>query len=418
MRILIADDDESARVLLAAVLEPAGYEVIAVADGLKADAILQQPDAPQIAILDWRMPGLHGVEVARQARKRPTDNPPYIILLTGNTGNDNLVAGLSAGANDYLVKPFMSNELLARAAVGRRMIEMQNALNGKIEQLHFQAEFHRLAAEISADLAAVPSAAAFDQAVNAALVRLARLFAADRSYLFRFSADLSRMRITHEWVAPGISPQMAHVQNQPTDDLPWGTAQIFDKRPIKIADVSQLPPEAAAEKAELLRQDVRSLLCLPTIGAGGQITGFMGFDMVQRVHDWPPEQIAMLQPIANAIGAAVERLRAEASQQEALTRLERIAAHLPGVIYQYQLFPDGRSCFPYASEGIAQIYAVAPEEVRQDATAVSERLHPEDFDRVIASINASYESGEPWRDVYRVILPQQGRALAGGLRQP
>ena len=284
MRILIADDDQSWRFLLATVLESAGYEVIAADDGLKADAILQQADAPQIAILDWTMPGLHGVDVARQARTRPTDNPPYLIMLTARAGSADLVAGLSAGANDYLVKPFVADELLARAAAGRRMIEMQNALNVKIAQSRFQAEFHRLAAEISADLAAVPSEAAFDQAVNAALRQLGELFAADRCYLFRFSADLSRMSNTHEWVAPGVSSQMARNQNQAADALPWGMAQIFDKRLLQITDVAELPPEAAAEKAEFRRQDIRSLLCLPTIGPGGQLTGFIGFDMVNRAH--------------------------------------------------------------------------------------------------------------------------------------
>lgn len=88
-----------------------------------------------------------------------------------------------------------------------------------------------------------------------------------------------------------------------------------------------------------------------------------------------------------------------------MTPLEKIAAHIPGVVYQYQLWPDGRSCFPYASDGIREIYGVTPEQVREDASAVFEVLHPDDFDQIVESIRYSAETLDVWHLRYRVNLP-------------
>jgi signal transduction histidine kinase len=135
MRILIAEDDSTSRAMLAAALTKAGYEPVATADGAAAWAELQKPDAPKIAILDWMMPEMDGVEVTRRARAMPTNHPPYILMLTGRSQSAEIVAGLEAGANDYLVKPFNPDELGARVAVGRRMVELQAALLRKMGEL-------------------------------------------------------------------------------------------------------------------------------------------------------------------------------------------------------------------------------------------------------------------------------------------
>jgi PAS domain S-box-containing protein len=83
-------------------------------------------------------------------------------------------------------------------------------------------------------------------------------------------------------------------------------------------------------------------------------------------------------------------------------RLEEIASLVPGVVYQYRLYPDGSSCFPFASEAIEQIYHVTPDEVREDASKVFENLHPEDYDAVVSSIQTSAKNLTPWQHEYRV----------------
>ncbi|MEB3337102.1 MAG: GAF domain-containing protein [Leptolyngbyaceae bacterium] len=96
----------------------------------------------------------------------------------------------------------------------------------------------------------------------------------------------------------------------------------------------------------------------------------------------------------------------------------KLSEQVPGVIYQYRLYPDGHSCFPYASEAIRQIYEVTPEQVRQDATAVLERLHPDDLAAVMAGIQASSQTLQLWHQEYRVVLPQQGVRWLEGHAMP
>ncbi len=87
---------------------------------------------------------------------------------------------------------------------------------------------------------------------------------------------------------------------------------------------------------------------------------------------------------------------------EALRRLGKLASRLPGMVYEYRLFPDGRASMPFVSEGIAKLYRITPDEVREDASVMMSRLHPDDHERVVASILASARDLTPWRDEYRV----------------
>lgn len=135
MRILIAEDDVTSRMVLAGVLNKEGHEVTATVNGAEAWQALQRPDAPALAVLDWMMPEMNGLEVVRQVRALPTNRPPHLIMLTTKRDKDDIIAGLEAGANDYLAKPFHVGELRARIEVGRRMVELQAALADKIEEL-------------------------------------------------------------------------------------------------------------------------------------------------------------------------------------------------------------------------------------------------------------------------------------------
>jgi len=135
MNILIAEDDFTSRTLLARVLKNVGHEVVETVSGADALKKMLEPDAPRLAIFDWMMPEMDGLEVICRVRQRQTDRPPYLIMLTARGEKADIIAGLEAGANDYLAKPFNAGELRARVEVGRRMIEMQDALADKVEEL-------------------------------------------------------------------------------------------------------------------------------------------------------------------------------------------------------------------------------------------------------------------------------------------
>ena len=128
MRILIAEDDSTTRALISLVLKKGGHQVEKTTNGLEAWNALQQPGAPTLAILDWMMPEMDGLQVIRRVRSLPTDRPPYLIMLTSKTEKMHIIEGLKAGANDYLPKPFDAGELLARVEVGRHNVEMRGAL--------------------------------------------------------------------------------------------------------------------------------------------------------------------------------------------------------------------------------------------------------------------------------------------------
>ncbi len=135
MRILIAEDDIVSRKVLTSFLEKWGHKVIAVENGNDAIEILKGDNAPSFAILDWMMPEKDGTEVCQWLRKQDNGAFVYVILLTAKTEKDDIVAGLSSGADDYITKPFNQAELKQRVKAGERIITLETALQSKISDL-------------------------------------------------------------------------------------------------------------------------------------------------------------------------------------------------------------------------------------------------------------------------------------------
>jgi DNA-binding response OmpR family regulator len=135
VRILIAEDDVVSRHLLETTLTKWGYEVISTTDGMQAFDALSQPDAPSLAVLDWMMPGMDGAEVCQRARSLGTDRLLYIILLTAKGRKEDIVQGLTAGADDYIIKPFDRSELKARINVGERILRLEAELAARVKEL-------------------------------------------------------------------------------------------------------------------------------------------------------------------------------------------------------------------------------------------------------------------------------------------
>ena len=139
MRVLLADDDDFYRYAIRKALEGWGYEVVDVSDGMEALHVLQEEDRPKLAILDWMMPGMDGVNVCCRIRALKSLPYVYILLATSKDSKTDIIAGLEAQADDYLVKPFDLRELRVRLQAGQRIIDLQSALAVKQRELSHRA---------------------------------------------------------------------------------------------------------------------------------------------------------------------------------------------------------------------------------------------------------------------------------------
>ena len=138
-RVLAAEDNPVFQSMLRTMLTKWGYEPVVARDGAEAWQILQSPESPRLAILDWMMPGMDGVEVCRKVRAADREPYIYILLLTARTESQDLVEGMEAGADDYLTKPFNAHELRVRLRAGSRILDLQEELLVAREALREQA---------------------------------------------------------------------------------------------------------------------------------------------------------------------------------------------------------------------------------------------------------------------------------------
>ena len=135
MKVLISEDDPVSSRVLSTTLIKWGHEVTVTSNGLEAWDVLQGDDPPPLAILDWMMPDMDGLEVCRRVRREIRHAPTYIILLTARSRKEDVVEGLEAGADDFIAKPFDRHELRVRLQAGARIVELQRSLAERVREL-------------------------------------------------------------------------------------------------------------------------------------------------------------------------------------------------------------------------------------------------------------------------------------------
>lgn len=135
MKVLIADDDSITRKTLEASLNKWGYDVETVENGNDAFEVLNKENHPAVAIIDWMMPGLSGLDLCKKVKGLTSDNPPHLIMLTSKDLQEDIIEGLSSGADAYIKKPFFNEELHARVKAAERIVELQTSLKDKVIKL-------------------------------------------------------------------------------------------------------------------------------------------------------------------------------------------------------------------------------------------------------------------------------------------
>jgi phosphoserine phosphatase RsbU/P len=135
MKVLIAEDDDVARKLLEAIVRGMGHELVACSAGDQAWRVLHESDPPKVAVLDVQMPGLSGIQISRLLAERGDENPVHVILATGRTSREDVIAGLASGAADYIKKPFDRLELEARIRIAVQTVALRVELARRLAEL-------------------------------------------------------------------------------------------------------------------------------------------------------------------------------------------------------------------------------------------------------------------------------------------
>lgn len=197
------------------------------------------------------------------------------------------------------------------------LLRMMAAIGGQIGQfierkqsedaLRRRIDFEKTVANISTRFVTLSD---FNNAVFKSLAEAGRLSEASRAYLFQFRDNGKIMDNTHEWCAEGVASEIQHLQNLPAAMLPWLMENLHAGKVIHIADVSKMPPEAAAEKEEFKKQGIKAILILP-VYTEKELAGFVGFDNVVAIDPWHEEDIALLRIMAEIIGNAIARRQSE-----------------------------------------------------------------------------------------------------------
>ena len=274
------------------------------------------------------------------------------------------------------------------------------------ERERFDQRFRTLVAEIAAGFISADDDVRFEQRIDQALAALGGLFEVDRAYLFQFSRDQTSASNTHEWCAPGIDPQKQILQSVSVSDKHWWLDQWRQKRPIRIERVNQMPPEAAAEQGLLQAQSIRSLLCLPLFEENGQLLGFIGFDSVHSHRHWPPEQVDMLQAVADILAGALRRREVIEALAESELRFRELAEEARS--FRWQVDTDG--LYTDVDPMVENILGYRPEELVGKKHFYD--LTPEaDREEVRREGLQQIRSGRRFSAYENRILTRHGRAL-------
>lgn len=202
-----------------------------------------------------------------------------------------------------------------------------------------------------------------DDGINDALETLGEFAGVDRSYVFLFNSDGTRMSNTHEWCRAGIEPAMQGLQNVSADIFPWFVSQIRKHAVVHVPDVNNVPPEAAVERKEWQRESIKSLVCVPMV-SGGSLLGFVGFDRVREVKVWPDDEIALLRNFGQVITNALHRKKTEARLELLSTAVEQSTEGLAVIDL------DGR--FLFVNDAFASMHGYTAPEVLQESVSVLE----------------------------------------------
>ncbi len=213
-----------------------------------------------------------------------------------------------------------SDVTLMENVANQLAVGVQNAL--LFENTEYRAAIEQIVSEISSSFVNV-SSEEVDHQINVALKKIGAFNMVDRAYLFAIDRERATMSNTNEWVAHGVTTHIQDLQNIPVQSMPWLMERIFKLEVIAITDVSTMPEEASAEKAEFQREAIQSILIVP-VTTQNRVSGFLGFDASTTTLAWDDEKILLLRLVGEIFSGALQRKNATQVIQVALAQTERL----------------------------------------------------------------------------------------------
>lgn len=232
------------------------------------------------------------------------------------------------------------------------------------------------------------SSADMDPMIDRFLQTIGRAIGADRSYLFLIDQTTRTLSNTHEWCAPGVTPQKDAVQDISLSAFPWLDVQLQARRMIVVPEVGELGEEALAEKQEFERQAIRSLVMV-TLKSDGVIIGFFGFDSLRDSFSESERSVVAFKHCGDLLSAAVARKLSSEGTSQLYQSLVMFADQFPGVVFQFRMFSDGTMNFPFMGSKVEELFALSPALLAEDGHVLLDRVKEEDREYYFREIEKS-----------------------------
>lgn len=283
-------------------------------------------------------------------------------------------------------------------------------------QLAYVSGLQRILVDAAEQLVAA-DADEIDTAVNETLRRIGEHCPLDRSYVVRFDDEHCAMTMTHEWHTAGIESLLGRLVRRPPTAVPRLVERMLAQQVLHVPRVAELGPEWATDSQVHEAQSLKSTLIVPII-ADDTVYGYAGFDSVHREIEWSDDEIRLLRGLADTIGVTIQRDRADRARRESEARFRALAEHLPGVVYERTMHPDGRVELTYLSSTLETLCGITPAEIMAHPHTVMEHIHPDDRSAYAEAWARSAAQLSPLDFSHRVITRDGRLRWARLLGQP